>query len=222
MKNHELSIQTRKIIATLAKSEIKSHINTSYAPPAPFCGRGKIKLIILGQDPTVRNPEHQKKLKTVLVLDHDGRLRRYVQKVCKGLDIDLDENVYATNLLKNVFTVRPDTMHKKDPQFFGKAAAHWIPLLEAEIEEFRNVPVLTLGEPVLNSLTRSPDRVLIRYYWGFEAPGKYGRNFGYIKPTENVLARFVFPFPHIPGLSHPIYRQQMDGYLSFMKKHINP
>lgn len=174
MNNHELSIQTRRVIHKLAPSEISSYIDASLAPPEPFRGEGKIRLIILGQDPTVRDPEHRKKLKTVLLLDQPGRLRRYVQNVCKGLNIDLGENVYATNLLKNFFTVRPDIMRKKDPQFFGKAAGYWIPLLKEEIEEFENVPVLTLGEPVLNSLTNSPDRALIRYYWGFEAPGKYG------------------------------------------------
>ena len=129
--------------------------------------------------------------------------------------------IYDTNLLKNFFTVPPDTMRKKDPEFFQKAADYWIPLLKEEIEEFENVPVLPLGEPVLNCLTKSPDRVLIRNYWGYEGPAQYGQNFGYIKPTENVLSRVVFPFPHLPGLRHRFYRQQMDGYLAFMKEYID-
>ncbi len=97
-----------------------------------------------------------------------------------------------------------------------------MPLLREEIEEFENVPVLPLGEPVLNCLTKSPDRVLIRYSWGYEGPAKYGRNFGCIKPTENILSRIIFPFPHIPGMAHKFYRQQMSGYLAFMKEYINP
>ena len=222
MNNHELSIQTRKVIDKLAYSEIRSYIDASCTPPPPFRGEAKIRLIILGQDPTVHSPENRKKLKVTLNLDQPGGLRRYVGDICKGLDLDLDKNIYATNLLKNFFAFPPDIMRKKDPQFFQKAADYWIPLLKEEIEEFENVPVLTLGEPVLNSLTNSPDRVLIRYYWGFEGRGQYGRNFGYIKPTENLLSRVIFPFPHLPGLTHPLYRQQMNGYLGFMKKHINP
>ena len=97
----------------------------------------------------------------------------------------MDENVYATNLLKNFFTVPPDSLRKKKPEFFQSAADHWIPLLMEEIEEFKNVPVLPLGEPVLNCLTKSPDKVLIRYYWGYEGPAKYGKNFSYIEPSEN-------------------------------------
>jgi hypothetical protein len=112
-------------------------------------------------------------------------------------------------------------MRKKDPDFFHKAADYWIPLLKEEIEEFENVPVLPLGEPVLNCLTKSPDRVLIRNYWGYEGPAQYGRNFGYIKPEDNILSRIIFPFPHLPGIRHKFYRQQMDGFLAFMKEYIN-
>lgn len=214
--------EVRKVIDKLKRSEISSYIDTSLTPPDPFRGRGKIRLIVLGQDPTVQNPEYRKKIKVTLLLNQPGGLRTYLEKVCKALDIDLDENIYATNLLKNFFTVPPDTLRKKDPQFFRKAADHWIPLLKEEIKEFENVPILPLGEPVLNCLTISPDWVLIRNYWGYEGPAQYGQNFGYIKPSGNELSRVVFPFPHIPGLRHKFYRQQINGYLAFMKEHINP
>lgn len=222
MNNNDLSIEVRKVVDKLATSEISQYIDTSLTPPSPFRGRGKIKLIVLGQDPTVQDPEYREKIKVTLLLNQPGGLRTYLGKVCQGLDIDLDENIYATNLLKNFFTVPPDKMRKENPQFFRRAADYWIPLLKAEIEELENVPILPLGEPVLNCLTTSPDQVLIRNYWGYEGPARYGRNFGYIKPTENVLSRVVFPFPHIPGLSHKIYREQLDGYLAFMKGYINP
>ena len=146
-----------------------------------------------------------------VVRNQAGRLRTYLEKVCKGLDIRLDENIYATNLLKNFFTRPPDQINEEDPQFFQKAADHWIPLLREEIEEFKNVPVLPLGEPVLNCLVESSDWVSIRNYWRYEGPGKYGKNFHYINPDDNVLGRFVFPSPHIPGLTHKFYRQQLDG-----------
>jgi uracil-DNA glycosylase len=218
----ELSIKVKNVIDKLASSEISSYIVSSRTPPIPFCGRGEIKLIILGQDPTVQDPEYREKIKVTLLLDQPGGLRTYLDKVCKALDIDLDKNIYATNLLKNFFTVPPDTLRKKDPQFFRKAADYWIPLLKEEIEEFEKVPIMPLGEPVLNCLTNSPNWVLIRNYWGYEKPAQYGRNFGFIKSTKNVLSRVIFPFPHLPGLKHKIYKQQFDGYLSFMKKHINP
>jgi len=219
--NKNISIKIKQTIDKFANSEISSHIDKTLTPPAPFRGNGEIKLIILGQDPTVQNPAYREKVKVTLLLDQPGGLRTYLGKVCKGLGIDLDGNIYATNLLKNFFKVPPDTLRDSDPKFFQKAADFWIPLLKEEIEEFENVPVLPLGEPVLNCLTTSPEWELIRYHWGYEGPGKYGKNFSYIKPSDNVLSRVVFPFPHLPGRSHKIYQQQMEGYLAFMKEHIN-
>ena len=221
MNKDELEIKNRKIIDNLKRSDIGEYIDTSLAPPAPFQGGGKIKLIVVGQDPTVQDPEYREKVKVVLLLNQPGRLRTYLGKVCKGLDIGLDENIYATNLLKNFFSRPPDKINKDYPQFYQKAADYWIPLLREEIAEFEDVPILTLGEPVLNCLTTSSDWALIRNYWGYEGPGRYGENFGYIKPAENVLGRVIFPFPHIPGLMHKFYRQQMDGYLAFMKKQVH-
>lgn len=97
--------EVRKVIDKLKRSEISSYIDTSLTPPDPFRGSGKIRLIILGQDPTVQDPENRKKIKVTLLLNQPGRLRTYLEKVCKALEIDLDENIYATNLLKNFFTV---------------------------------------------------------------------------------------------------------------------
>jgi len=222
MNNNKLLIEVKKVINKLVSSEISSYIDSSLTPPDPFRGGGEIKLIVLGQDPTVHNPKHRKKLKVALLLNQPGRLRTYVEDICKGLDIELDENIYATNLLKNFFTAPPDTLRKKNPQLFRKAADYWIPLLREEIKEFENVPILPLGEPVLNCLTKSEERILIRNFWGYEGPGQYGKNFAYMKPTENILSRVVFPFPHLPGKSHKIYQQQFDSYLAFMRKHINP
>jgi hypothetical protein len=223
MDNKELVAAARKVIGKLANSEIGSYIEKSLAPPEPFRGRGKIRLIVVGQDPTVQDPEYKKKVKVVLLLNQPGRLRTYLGKICKGLDIDLDENIYATNLLKNFFMRPPDKINKEDAQFYQKAADYWIPLLREEIEEFEDVPVLTLGQPVLNCLMEGPEEVLIRYSWGFKGPGQYGGDFGYVRPGENVLGRVIFPFPHLPGLSHKIYGgERMDGYFEFMKEHVNP
>ncbi|MBU4329053.1 MAG: hypothetical protein KKB53_00960, partial [Acidobacteria bacterium] len=104
-------------------------------------------------------------------------------------------------------------MRKEKPDFFRKAADCWLPFLKEEIEEFENVPVLPLGEPVLNCLMMGPDWHQIRYYWGFEGPGKYGGTFDFVPMENNILRRILFPFPHLPGLSREIYRLNMKGYL---------
>lgn len=213
-----LSLKVKKVIAKLERSEIAEYIDSTLIPPDPFRGASEIKLIVLGQDPTVHDPMHRKNLKVTLLLNQPGRLRKYIEDICNGLDINLDKNVYATNLLKNFFTVPPDKLNKSNPNFYKKAAEYWIPLLRDEFKEFENVPVLSLGQPVLNCLMKTPDQTFIRYYWGFEREGEYGSHFGYVEPNENVLSRVIFPFPHLPGRSHKIYqKQQFDSYLKFMK-----
>ncbi|GAH79008.1 unnamed protein product, partial [marine sediment metagenome] len=63
MDKNQLSSEVKKVIDTLGCSEIASYIDQSLIPPDPFRGRGEIKLLVLGQDPTVHNPKHREKLK---------------------------------------------------------------------------------------------------------------------------------------------------------------
>ena len=57
MNNKELSVKAMKIIKKLARSEIGAYVDTNLRPPDPFRGSGKIRLIVVGQDPTVQDPE---------------------------------------------------------------------------------------------------------------------------------------------------------------------
>lgn len=72
-----------------------------------FRGSGEIRLVFLGQDPTVANPKTRAKIKTALDLSRNGQLRHYLEEICSGLGLPLDGNVYATNYLKNFFRERP-------------------------------------------------------------------------------------------------------------------
>ena len=62
-----------------------------------------VKLIILGQDPTIQNPNSRAKVDVVLNLDKSNSLRTYISGITRDLGIDIDKNVYATNLLKCFF-----------------------------------------------------------------------------------------------------------------------
>ena len=56
MNNNELLIEARKIIDKLGRSEIGAYVDASLTPPDLFRGKGKIRLIVLGQDPTDSSP----------------------------------------------------------------------------------------------------------------------------------------------------------------------
>lgn len=205
-----------EITEKLRSSELKRYIDdTGLSAPLPFRGSGPIKLIILGQDPTVRSMKHRQEIKVTLLLDKPGRLPNYLRDVCGKLGLDFERNLYATNILKNFFIDRPDQLAKKEyPGLIQQAFAYWRNFLLEELSEFKDLPVITLGEPVVNCLSVSP--VLIRDFWGFQGPACYDGEMKHILPNENILHSHIFPFPHIHGFGHKIYRNGLSRYTSYM------
>src|SRR4051794_36280095 len=65
--------------------------------PRPFIGAGDIRLVIIGQDPTVQRSKSRAAITTVLNLNRDGSLRTYLKNLCCDLGLDLDQHIYATN-----------------------------------------------------------------------------------------------------------------------------
>lgn len=91
-----------QILAGLAKrAEISCFIDATLQCPEPHRGFGDIRVMILGQDPTVKNAKSREKIKTVLNLDKPGSLFNYVSKIAKAFGTTVNENVYATNMVKN-------------------------------------------------------------------------------------------------------------------------
>jgi uracil-DNA glycosylase len=222
MKNQELAKRTAEITEKLRSLDIGHYIDkTSLVAPIPFRGSGKIKLIILAQDPTVRKLKHRQEIKVALLLDHiheKGRLPKYLRNICQELGLDLNQNVYATNILKNFFVNRPNQLEKTEPGLIIRAFSFWKDLLYKELLEFRDIPVITLGEPVLNCFLKEP--VQIQDYWGFIGPRDYTGKMKHILPGENSLHRHIFPFAHIHGLRHKLYRENLKRYAEYMKDYI--
>ena len=155
----------------------------------PYIGSGDIKLIILGQDPTVRNAAQRAKIKRTLNLDNGkGALRMYVERICASLGLSVD-NVYATNIYKYFYTLPPaDTsdvlsLHKQPN----------IELLKYELSILGECPVITLGEPVLQLLH-------------------------HISAEENILHRPLFAFPHQPSMRKRFYKENFEAYLKYMRE----
>jgi len=192
------------------------YIDNSLPIPKVFAGDGEIKLIVLGQDPTVKKPESRKKITTVLNLNKGGSLRRYLENVCHKLGIELDLNVYATNLLKNFFVAPPTQISSIDIfKVFGDV---WLPFLKEELSVFPGVPVLTLGEPLLSALVSKGIGAQVRYYWGYRRDWQTNPpvDFRCVAPAENRLARQLFPFPHQPSLGKKFYAENLRSYIEYM------
>jgi len=193
------------------------YIDTKYHIPQPYVGNGTIGLIVLGQDPTIKDIEKRKKIKTVLNLDTNGSARAYLSDLCQKTGIDVLQNIYATNLFKNFFTFPPTEI--KEINIFKVFLDFWLPLLIEELSPFDNVPVITLGEPVLRCILKEERSSPLREHWGYTPEWKNGK-FGslkYVKPDDNFLGRILFPFPHQPTLRKRFYKMRKDDYIAFAK-----
>jgi hypothetical protein len=194
---------------------LSRYVDFSLPIPDEFMGDGEIKLIFLGQDPTVKSEKARKDIHTVLNLDKNGQLLYYLQGICRGLGLALGKNVYATNLFKNFFIQPPTQIREID--IFTEFTPYWLPLLRDELAQFPDAPVVTLGEPLLNSITKKA--VKVRDFWGYVPTWKSGETgaFHYLRPEDTLLDRMVFPFPHQPSIRKVFYRDRLERYVAFMR-----
>ena len=180
-------------------------IDFDLSPVKPYIGDEEIKLIIIGQDPTIRNKQRRKYINTTLNLDKNGALKTYVENICRELDISI-QNVYATNIFKYFYSIPPaDT-----PDVLIKHKTQNIELLNKEIECYKDSPIITLGEPVLRLLTNEGEKV--RDYWNFQE-----RGYKYLSPVNNILGRYIFPFPHQSSMRKLLYKSNFKDYIKYMK-----
>lgn len=182
--------------------------------PTPWIGSGEIKLILIGQDPTVKNEKSRDAIKTVLNLDKQTSLYRYLSFVAERIGCSVEENVYATNLLKCFFVAPPASI----PSAVKEHAPYWIDLLKKELAQYPNAQVITLGEPLLRALVTS-DSKKVRDYWGYRGNNLANiDHFKYCDESANLLQRSFFPFPHQPSIRKAFYRSYIDKYIDFMRK----
>lgn len=187
-------------------------IDLSLPVVRPFIGNGRIKLIVLGQDPTIKIKDRREKINITLNLDKNNSLKSYVEVICSGLGLTL-ANVYATNLFKYFYTIPP-------AQTLEVMQSHLSPnlvLLQQELEQFSNIPIITLGEPVLRLLTHEKDKV--REYWDYNPKTRVTNGaFKFSRANDNKLNRDFYPFPHQPSIRKEFYRATLVKYLEFVEK----
>ena len=204
---------------------LSPYIDQHYPIPDIFLGTGDIRLVIIGQDPTVKNPSSRGQIKVVLNLDKKGSVRAYISQICEEFKLELDKNVYATNLFKNFF-VRPPTQIK-ECDILDIFSQYWLPLLREELKMFPNVPIITLGEPLLRVLLIDRSKARVRKYWDYKQGWQVNKAnrptaFSFVVPKDNKLGRMLFPFPHQPSLIKKFYTCTLREYLNYMKTKTYP
>jgi len=186
-------------------------IDTSLLPVLPFRISSDIRLLIVGQDPTVKNEKSRGLIEYTLNLDKKGSLRNYVSEIADKLGLRF-ENIYATNLFKYFYSHPPErTMHvlhnhlEPNPNF-----------LKDEISAYPTATILTFGLPVLRLLSR-PDAEA-HEHWDYDKKTKRSSGgFTGCIAAENKLERDFFPLPHQPSLRKEFYNKTLDRYLEFVR-----
>jgi len=205
------------LIGLASNPHLSRFVDSTLDIPRVYRGSGEIRLIVLGQDPTVKNVRSRATIKTVLNLDRRGSLRNYLAQICSDLGLDLGQNVYATNYLKNFF-IKPPTQIK-EINVFQEFSRIWLPLLLDELAMFPHEPIITLGEPLLSALVHKGASPRVRDYWGYTPRWKSGETgpFRCVEPNENHLGRFIFPYPHQPSIRKRFYRERLRDYTAFVR-----
>lgn len=200
----------------IENNELVQHIDTCRAYiPVPKVGDGKIKVIFIGQDPTVRRKESRDKITTVLNLNKRNSLYQYLSDITTKLDYGIEQNVYATNLLKCFYEVPPAS----SPNLMKLHTPYWMELLIAELEQYPDAKVITLGEPVLKALvTNGYEKV--RDYWGYNGNNQADvTQFNYCEADNNLIQRRIYPFPHQPSVRKEFYKTNLEKYIDFVNAH---
>ena len=215
----------KKAAATLKNimtdSTLKDYV-ASERIPAVFIRTddpANIRLIIIGQDPTVKKEADRAQIHTVLNLDKpNSRLYKYIHNICVRLDLDMKQQVYATNYGKNFF-VRPPTQIR-EINILREAGRYWIPLLKEELAYFPDqAQIITLGEPLLKALSINSYRPKLRHFWGYTPDWQNSESrYSFVGAAENLLARNLYPLPHQPSLQKMFYQTRLDSYLAFIRK----
>ena len=187
----------------------------------PYIGDGDIKLVIIGQDPTVRIPKSRERITCTLNLNKKGSaLFKYVKHICHILDITID-NVYATNLFKYFYSNPPADMISVLRQHLRPNLV----LLKDELDGLKLpeiCPIITLGEPVLQLLLNEAlpkSQKEMKYYWDYRISTKSsGGCFRYVKAGDNALSHDFYPVSHQPSMRLEFYRKTIDAYLQYVKR----
>jgi len=201
-----------------SKPHLREFADTIHPIPRIYYGGGKIKLIVIGQDPTIINKASRKGITTVLNLDKPGKMQRFIFSVCEKLGIDPVKELYATNLYKNFFDEPPHYSAEVMKKFFDL----WFPILKEEVSLFPNVPIITKGDHVLETILDEKKDRCVRNYWGFAEDWRIGIGlpYKYVLPNENSLGRLIFPFPRQTSMLREFYLERCESYLEHVKKNI--
>lgn len=189
------------------QDDVRNLIDITLNPIPPFIGSNKIRLLVIGQDPAIRDEAKRKNIRVTLSLDREGSLRQYISQIFPI------KHIYATNVFKYFYTVPPsDTL-----DVLQRHLQPNLELIMEEVNKYPGAPIITLGEPVLKLLATAGSRK-VRDYWGYNTKtGKTTGIFAHCLTGNSRLNRSFYPFPHQPSLRKQFYRNTLGSYIDYFR-----
>lgn len=216
MKTSQILLKSTEIRNSLKLNNdfYENPIDMNLTPVLPFRITNKIRLIVLGQDPTVKNEKSRESIEYTLNLDKAGSLKAYINQICSSLSISF-ENIYATNIFKYFYTHPPErTMHV----LYSHLPLN-LELLKEELAAYPNIPIIALGLPVLQLL--AGEKAQVRDYWSYNPKTrKCDGKFTFCSSKDNKLGRDIYPFPHQPSIRKEFYRDNLKEYINYVFKNL--
>lgn len=119
----------------------------------PYFKEGNnFKLMLIGQDPTIK--ENKERVKTVLMLDQEnGQLRRWLKGFFGASKFD-SITIYATNAVKCSFSRRPSELKRGGRNLLHKCFENCSEYLKTEVKKFSPSLILSFGEPSHEMFTK--------------------------------------------------------------------
>ncbi len=106
---------------------------------------GPFRLMLIGQDPTIRR--RAERVKHVLMLDDENsQLSRWLHRLFEQKNFN-SITIYATNVVKCSFSKPPSDFKGGGYKFLKKYAEKCRPYLAMEVKSFKPDLVITLGQP---------------------------------------------------------------------------
>jgi hypothetical protein len=214
--------RSREALSNLAKDPVVGpYVDAGLGIPNPFSKGDDVRLIVIGQDPTVKAEATRTAIRTVLNLDKPGTLRTFILKICDRLGLSLDKHVYATNLCKNFFREKPTTLKRtQGVDVLRLSLSYWLPVLRYELEHFPNATVVTHVEPILSLLVHADRPRRMRHYWGHHNDWRNGHlgPLHRVEAADSCLERVFYPFIHQLSSGSSFYSRRFSDYLAFIRR----
>jgi len=151
--------------------------------PRPFIGKGEIKVIILGADPTHIVEGKPLQINMVFGLDlKDSPYWRGIRKNLSHITGLTQDNIYVQNVCKNYFLKETS----KNDRWISIAKEYWLPELSLELNSLftKEIPIFLTTEIILKACILSDN--------DFIPASRIYKECLYISEKDNLLGRKLF------------------------------